>query len=290
LRQSTTLPKTTFDERFDYDKSLIYHYCDEIVLRSILSDRKFWLSDIYKLNDRAEFEWGRKLFIHVLKRNKNLFEQEFRFYIIFRVLSAKENTLPFIGCFSKNGDLLSQWRAYTNDASGFSIGFSSNLVVKGLGVNLNSIIYDKDEQYNIVLASLIELHKNWLMTNRDYQAIDFYVNGFAIDLLYLKNPTFFEEQEIRITRLIIKDENENLRDVGGNSEIKKIDALPILSRRGKKKFVNYVELPLEIPNQNIIKEIILGPKNEISVKSVKTLLTAYGMTEVKVKKSKSTYR
>ena len=52
-------------------------------------------------------------------------------------MSAVPNTLPLIGCFSKNGDLLSQWRAYAEDGKGFSIGFDSNYIYHGLGVNIN---------------------------------------------------------------------------------------------------------------------------------------------------------
>ena len=36
----------------------------------------------------------------------------------------------YITCFSRNGDLLSQWRAYGDDGRGVSIGFNSKLLYK----------------------------------------------------------------------------------------------------------------------------------------------------------------
>ena len=32
---------------------------------------------------------------------------------------------PFVACFSSNGDVLSQWRSYSENGFGFSIGFST---------------------------------------------------------------------------------------------------------------------------------------------------------------------
>lgn len=282
---------TTFERRFDENKkSLMYHYCNENVLKSILENKKIWFSDIYKMNDSSEFEWARKIFIKVLKKNKHLFEQEFRIYIISSVFSAKEEVLPLIACFSKNGDLLSQWRAYTSDASGFSLGFSIQLVYKELGVNLNSIVYESSIQSDTILETLKELHSNWLMLNKDYKAIDFYAKGFSIDLHYFKNPSFFEEQEIRVTRLVVKDDAENFIDVGGNSELKKIMPLPILTRQRKGEAIKYVELPIDLTSQDVIKEIIIGPKNTMRIKDLKVLLSSLGFSNIKIKKSKSTYR
>jgi hypothetical protein len=81
--------KSTFDHRFDSQKdSVIYHYCSEFVLKSICKNHELWLSDIYTMNDSSEFEWGRKLFVDVLKDNKDEFEQRFRFFIMSSVMSA----------------------------------------------------------------------------------------------------------------------------------------------------------------------------------------------------------
>lgn len=70
-------------------------------------------------------------------------------------MSAVPNTLPLISCFSKNGDLLSQWRAYAEDGKGFSIGFDSNYIYHGLGVNINSVVYEEETQYRLILNTTV---------------------------------------------------------------------------------------------------------------------------------------
>ena len=282
--------ETTFSPRFiANDNSIIYHYCNEYVLKSISQNQEIWLSDIYAMNDSSEFEWGRELFIKVLKENKNEFDQLFRFFIISKVMSAVPNTLPLIACFSKNGDLLSQWHAYADDGKGFSIGFNSNAVYHGLGVNINSVVYEEQKQYSLILNTIRGLHAIWKLNNEDYEDVQTPSKIFAIDLAYLKNPTFFEEQEIRIIRLLVKEE-KNFIDIGGNSEINDINPLPILNRKRNENDIKYIKLPIKIRSEHIIKEIIIGPKNENLVENVERFLFASGLNNVSVKKSKSTYR
>ncbi|MGN6603620.1 MAG: DUF2971 domain-containing protein [Ginsengibacter sp.] len=282
--------ETTFSPRFiPNDQSIIYHYCNDDVLKSICENQEIWLSDIYAMNDSSEFEWGRELFITVLKENKKEFDQLFRFFIVSKVMSAVPDTLPLIGCFSKNGDLLSQWRAYSEDGKGFSIGFDSNKIYQGLGVHINSVVYEEEVQYKLILNTLRGLHAIWKSTNENYDEIQIPSQIFSIDLAYLKNPTFFEEQEIRIIRLLVKDGSEYV-DVGGNSEINDVYPLKVSRRKRDEGDIMYIKLPLKIKSKHIIKEIIIGPKNENSVKQMEDIIRQLGLDGVSVKKSKSTYR
>jgi hypothetical protein len=59
--------------------------------------------------------------------------------------------------FCEDGDLISQWRAYSNQASGYSIGFSGQSLSKtfGKGVVLVPVIYDEKAQVKII-KSLME--------------------------------------------------------------------------------------------------------------------------------------
>lgn len=279
------------NEAEDFKDDVIYHYCTEHVFDSIIANKKIWLSDIFKMNDSSELVWARDLFVKVLKENRDLFKQEFRFYIIHSVFSPDEYVLPLIGCFSKNGDLLSQWRAYANDASGISIGFSASLIYAGLGVNMRPVTYDKSIQYEEILSKLVRLHQFWIEENENYEKIDFFAKGFAVDLNYYKNPAFFEEREVRIVRLVVKDfEKDFYVDVGGNSELKTISPLEIKIRERAGEKITYIELPIDIPGYQIIKEVILGPKCKIDHEEVVEKLKTVGLSEVEIKKSTITYR
>jgi len=281
--------ETTFTPRYiPNENSIIYHYCDDFVMKSICQNQEVWLSDIYSMNDSSEFHWGRELFVKVLKENKHEFDQTFRIFIIGKVMSAIPNVLPLIACFSKIGDLLSQWRAYANDGKGFSIGFDAIAIKNGLGVNINSIVYNEEAQYNLILDTIRGFHAMWKLNSEDYDEIQIPSEIFSIDLAYLKNPTFFEEQEIRIIRLLVK-KDENFIDVGGISEISLIDPLTVLTRRSNND-IRYIKLPIKITGGSVIKEIIIGPKNQQSIAQVEKLLLDIGLNNVSVKKSKSTYR
>ncbi|MCY0978896.1 DUF2971 domain-containing protein [Chryseobacterium wangxinyae] len=240
------------------------------------------------MNDATELKWARDLFLNTLKAYKNEFTQDFRFAIINSVFTVDNYVLPLIGCFSFNGDLLSQWRAYADDGKGFSIGFSSNLIQQGLGVNIQPISYDLKEQKEIIIDSLKELFIVWKENKKLFLNIS---KGFSIDLNYLKNPHFKEEAEVRIVRLIVKDQDSlKYHDVGGNSEINKIQPLSILERERNGQKIKFIKLPITIPNHQIIKEIILGPKSTLDYDKVKKLLEYNNFKNVKIKKSQIPYR
>jgi hypothetical protein len=56
----------------------------------------------------------------------------------------------YITCFSRKGDLLSQWRAYGDDGRGVSIGFDSKLLYKvdsrKNDIYVEDVLYDKEKQ------------------------------------------------------------------------------------------------------------------------------------------------
>ena len=273
--------KTIFNKRFHIRRNpIIYHYCNDFVLKSICQNQKLWLSNIYNMNDGSEFEWGRNKFIEVLKSNKHEFDQKFRFYAVGMVMSAIPNILPLIGCFSKNGDLLSQWRAYANDGKGFSIGFSSKAIYEGLGVNMNSVLYEEKEQSNIILNTLRGLHVVWALSGENFEEIDEPTKIFASDLAYLKNPTFFEEQEDRIIRLLVSNVDEFI-DKGVHSKINDISPLTVSKR--SEKDISYVQLPISIRESHIIKQVNIGPKNSITIPEVEKLFSSWKLDNVIVK-------
>jgi hypothetical protein len=194
-----------------------------------------------------------------------------------------------IASFSKNGDLLSQWRAYADDGAGYAIGFDSNAIYERLGVNINAAVYDENEQYNLILSTLRGLHSMWIAEEKKFEAIAVPSQMFAIDLAYFKNPTFFEEQEVRIIRLLT-GENDSFTDIGGNSEINQIESLQVLIRRKDEKDVKYIKLPIKFNDNHIIKEVVIGPKNKRSIEEVEKLFSSLAISGVIIKKSKSSYR
>lgn len=62
---------------------------------------------------------------------------------------------PYVCCFSREGDLLSQWRAYADDGAGFSVGFTSSWLNRKHGncpMKLLEAEYDEDRQIELLLT------------------------------------------------------------------------------------------------------------------------------------------
>lgn len=70
-------------------------------------------------------------------------------FILYMLKHYAESS-SYITCFSRNGDLLSQWRAYGDDGKAVSIGFNSKLISKAISrknkVYFEDALYELDEQ------------------------------------------------------------------------------------------------------------------------------------------------
>ena len=270
---------------------LIYHYCNSIAFWSICTNRSMWLSSIFNMNDTKELIWGRDLLLDTLKNNKRLFPQEFRMLMIFNIYSVDGDLLPLIASFSKNGDLLSQWRAYADDAKGFSIGFCKNTISNTLPVNMKNISYNRKEQEELIFNSLIVFHKWWeKLKDENLSIMTDPLLSFSMDLASLKNPSFYEEQEVRVIHLLTKNRDNNTWFDAGGHNVKEeiIPGLPVLSRVSINKDIPYIDMPLI--DQNSIQKVILGSKNPESIDSVREKLNSLGLGHVLVEKSLSTYQ
>jgi hypothetical protein len=113
--------------------SVAYHYTDGTGLFGILENRTIRLTDIYGLNDPTEVLHGVKSACEILTAEAAKGHPAAE---TFAQLYAKfPNSLQliahwFVGCFSRNGDDLGQWRGYANNGHGFALGFDTELLEK----------------------------------------------------------------------------------------------------------------------------------------------------------------
>ncbi len=109
--------------------------------------------------------------------------------------------------FSANGDLLSQWRAYSGGGTGYAIGFDPEKLrnaAKKSGYILAPCIYEEGEQLSLMNRIIQEtLDENVALLKEGTYPEDFpaggnftyYLNRYA---LIIKNAAFKEEQEWRL--------------------------------------------------------------------------------------------
>ena len=92
-------------------------------------------------------EYYNKIFSAPIKENINNYIKINKLLTINDLLKEKSKKIKrYICCFSGDGDLLSQWRAYADDGKGISIGFKKSGIkefLKGIEVELFDIEYIK---------------------------------------------------------------------------------------------------------------------------------------------------
>src|SRR5271157_5275624 len=104
--------------------SVIYHYTNDLGLRGILETGKFWLTDIFELNDPSELEHGISHLIEALKANSDSLGKNLSEHVeAFRSKGLKKSARYFVCAFSSDGNELGQWRAYADNGRGFALGF-----------------------------------------------------------------------------------------------------------------------------------------------------------------------
>jgi hypothetical protein len=116
------------------------------------------------------------------------------------------------------------------------------------------------------------------------------LNEFAIDLCSFKHPSFFEEKEFRIVRVLLYSNGE-YSDVGGHTDVGGSGRVPTKTRFRGSEEISYIELPRDENRQaTMIAEVIMGPNNVEAPDVTRTRVESAGYHNFVVKKSFSTYR
>lgn len=266
----------------------LFHYCPEAAFWGIVSSQTLWLSSVWSMNDGEELWWGRKAVGLVLGSNAKNFPPEFREFIVASLARPDPHILPLVTSFSRNGDLLSQWRAYAEDGKGFAIKFNPELLRK-MPAHMTSVSYKSEQQNQLILNTLQLFYDYWKIgTESAKLALLDVLIYFAIDLIALKHPSFFEEQEVRLVHLLVKD-GDSWIDVGGHDENHRpTTGVKLMKREKHGQEVPYIALPL--PNRSVVAGVILGPKNPLTRDEVQHKLTKLGFHGASVRRSSSPYR
>lgn len=274
---------------------LLYHYTNAAGLKGIVQSGALWASHFEYTNDAEEVNYGIKLARERLgtrEQQENLFHTRQHFD---DVLAGERNDVPvrnaltvlatatlrkmeyenhsgkefFFLCFSEHGDMLSQWRAYAGDGSGFAIGFDPGDVVcaqnkkqlrDGDTLDCFKVIYEPHEQTAIVdkiidqvldrFASRVaaieaERRPEFLTASNTYL-----MSSILRVAMIFKHPGFHEEAEWRVIHTKMQTEDGFLN----------ADGFPTKTRTSGTAITPYVEIPLHSSNECAIRKVIMGPK------------------------------
>ncbi len=270
------------------NEKLVYHYCSVSSFVSIISNKKLWLSDIYKTNDKSEKQYYGELVIDYLK-NKFELSTEDENNLVKRLKDITdprfEHEFSYACCFSECSDSLSQWKMYGDNGQGVCIGFDLNTLKK---VNNSIISFDKVHYPPNFYKSSI---------NRSMHSyIDIYAKTKSYPLIFdilmkksgfCKNPSFSAEKEWRILLssnksycglISVEDPIDGIHNnksvYGWKNDLYSLSMPKI--RVVNNSIRTYYELDFSKVNNDLIKCIVIGPNSKLESIDVYNLLLNTG--------------
>jgi hypothetical protein len=272
------------------DNDIIYHYCDANGFHSICTNRKLWFNDLLSMNDYLEMHWGYSIWEKAASAKIEEYGKEFLDEIDEAIHFSGLQELVLANCFSTEKDVLSQWRAYANDGKGYVIGFNAKDLL-GLPIRALTVLYDKEQQIKEAIAGIDLLNT---IKKKNFTEFKTFCRIFGFDLSAFKNPAFSEEKEIRLIHLLnFKKSNLLLKlvDEGGTYFGIEKEGEQVKYRIKQDFPTPYVEFDFTNNGKvSPIKEIVIGPKNNVKSEAISIYLETIGIGNVKVEKSKASYR
>lgn len=267
-------------------ENLIYHYCSVEILYNIIKYKELWLSDSSYMNDGEEIIWIDKVVSELLEKKiqESTGEDKMYFQDVKTEYEELDHKKHFLTCFSKEKDLLSQWRSYGNDAKGVAIGFDQNLLPlrEEMSVQISDEApFSTTNQLGVENISYDETYSLLDKLLRDTNGkADFIALLLKETAVSCKHPSFKEENETRL--IYTPDNKENI-----DEHITKLSAK--LFRAQDDKIVPYYKYKFENLD-NFLTEIILGSKCALIKEDLEEYLKLEGFTKTKIDYSSSSYR
>lgn len=245
----------------------LYHYTSLSGMMGIVNSKSIWTSEIKYLNDADELRYLGKVANSILALRSVSSDQTVEIWRQFSDWIRERldhGHMLFVGSFTENGNLLSQWRGYCPPGKGVSIGFSPSVItaaVKRQSFLIGKCVYDRKAQDDIV-ERLLEavLHtavsQGPAPTNKKHPTQSYWdaFNSLELDILrvaaLLNNPAFREELEWRIVSPF---------------HINYVQA-PIKYREGPRMLVPYVEFSIADENGvACFENVYVGPTAHLNL-------------------------
>ena len=289
---------------------IVYYYCNPNTFESIIQNRKMWLCDMMKTNDYREIDYvldditkatKADCFLKIMsKEDADLTEKA----VVKRIQFYRRYCHWLAICFSSEKDDLGQWRAYGDDGGGFAIGFDTSYlrsITSHQCFHFEDIKYGEKAKDNFIkdcVSDLFEkirtcLNRNSIrsqtgLNNRCLDIIKNWGNHLTPQICFYKSEAFSNEKEYRLcyTRTILLDDCATIMDPNAAPD----SMLHHLAISMKNNEVN-LRLEKEFPHE-AIREIVMGPKCNISTYEMQLLLAINGFNfkNIAITQSKVTYR
>lgn len=190
-------------------EGVLYHYTSFDGIFGIARERAIWATESTYLTDASEFRFGLDLLkegVHARMTSGSVQETNelLRQFLRFLNDGTIKSTRVFVVSFSQNRDQLSQWRGYTPEDLGVSVGFGKaklRRLAESQGFHLAPCVYSPNDQNEIVskIINLVLLAERDRVVGYEYWTwFQQNVSTVLSLLLQIKHPAFHEEREVRL--------------------------------------------------------------------------------------------
>lgn len=254
----------------------LYHYTTLAGLTGIVSDRALFATELRYLSDSSEMAYAVSVLSNNLRTrlatNPAHVEVEYQLegWLSARIRNGHQ---IFASCFTRNGNLLSQWRGYCGVGDGVSLGFSPEFLSKcaqASKFSLGRCIYDLKRQHEIAGLVVSELIRTALVRGPDgsshpknsYYAAFAELEDETLEIAaLLKNPMYKEEDEWRAISPIVKNYVE----------------APVAYRAGRSTLIPYIPFSLIGSDKGTMEldHVFVGPSplSDLSVAATSNFLS-----------------
>jgi hypothetical protein len=244
--------------------AFLYHYTSQDGLIGIFSNNEIWASKIRYTNDSSEFIQSLKYVKSELNKELELAAKDLKEELLFLLDSIDhvDSVNICICSFTTDGDLLSQWRAYSGNGVGYSIGFDGPtlaMAARNESFILAKCIYDQEIQETRLDEFVGRTLEQLKSGKYNIEAI---VNELCLLASVMKNEKFQEEEEWRLLSEPLSVKRDRFK-----------------FRSGKATIIPYYCIPLNEENAIVkIREVVCGPSECVDLvkSSVTQLLMKYG--------------
>lgn len=269
----------------------LFHYSDFSALNGIVVNNEIWMGNLFFLNDEKEYELGIEIFKQVLEEKKLAYNNA-NFLVFLNSLTGIEkllrNNAPLSFSLTEEGDLLSQWRGYTNNGIGVSIELNTQRL-KGSSLLL-PCIYTRIEQKEYIEHIISLAYDKFTKTREtgkhdkskclDPLELPFWdaINETGSQLIsqlnvacsIIKHQTFSEEKEWRL----ISFDQSGIEFIPKETFLKPIKKIKLSS------------------SNKVIHSVKVGPNpnQRLCINSIKELLKLSNKESINVTRSEIPYR
>jgi hypothetical protein len=247
----------------------LYHYTGQLGLLGITQTAELWATKIQYMNDATEFHRALSMACNQLdvmvSDLSNDLARKAACQKLRGSLSGLGDINIFVACFCEHGDLLSQWRGYSENSAGCSIGFDAQQLDESAsrdGFILGRCIYDGAVQREIITEMITHIVEEEVAGRANWG-----FHGPLAEVLF-RCGAFFKDLSF--------DQEKEWRMVSPTTDFRH-DRLCF--RTGRSMITPFYKLPIRHDGRLPIRHVIVGPcpHMELSKSAVTALLMQAGL-------------